>query len=56
MFKQKNTSTRYININALGIQVKKLEQRIRIYEIMLILLGDLGKRFLTWKTYIYKQK
>ena len=56
IFRQKNTITRYVNINVHGIQVKRLEQRVLIYEIMFISLGNLGKPFLTWKTYIYKQK
>ena len=38
---------------------KRLEQRTKndnLREYMLISLGNLGKPFLTWKTYIYKQK
>ena len=36
---------------------KRLEQRTKngnYRECMLTFLGDLGKPFLTWKTYIYK--
>ena len=56
-FKQRNTSTRYVNINVPGIQVKKglNKEFILICEIMLISLSNLGEPFLTWETCIYKQ-
>ena len=43
----------------LGSKQKRLEQRTKndnLREHMLISLGSLGKLFLTWKAYIYKQK
>ena len=53
---KQNTISRYININVPGIQVKKAwTKNVSSWNCMLdneILLGDLGKPFLTSKAYI----